>query len=237
MFRGFLSSVIILLFPLRLLSQVIVNEIILKSDSIISVEINNYSSTMIYLSSASIHFDSVTIIDTLQDYGIHPSDFVLIDFKSSQPINELRNVSIQLFTDNDQFHTQFNGCILKGESAGRSPDLLGDFIIYDSAQVSPGFFNMPSGRLVKKTSKTKFTPRDSSPNAALIYNNEYWIFGGWDYNAETGIWSSKANVWKSPDGLNWTLVNAKPPYSPYSNYIVFNNKMNDLHRGYGFHEC
>jgi hypothetical protein len=208
-----------------LFSQVVVNEVIYGSNNILKVELYNNSSSVIKLKSIIVQSEGFEVKKAFKDFEIQPSKLSLIVFRLGNSRPEFNKFFIKINTEDDQFYTRFNGCILKGESAGRYPDFEGEFVIYSSLHISPGVANYSPGKLIKKTSRTKFTPRDSSPNAALYYNNNYWIFGGWDYNYESDTYSSKANVWKSADGIEWEKVNENPPFSHYSSYFVFNNKM------------
>jgi hypothetical protein len=216
---------ILLIIQFRLFAQVTVNEIVFKNDSLIIVELYNKFLNSVIIHSLTLNSDSIQLTDDFENYEVLPSTLALVEFKFSKELTELNKVSVKINTDTDQYSAEFKGCILKGESAGRFPDFSGEYIVYNSTQISPGYLNKTPGVLVKKTSKTNFSPRDSSPNAALFFKNQYWIFGGWDYNPSSGTYSSKPNVWKSADGLDWVLVNDKPPFSPYSNFVVFKNKM------------
>jgi hypothetical protein len=209
----------------NLISQVVVNEFIFENDSTLKIELYNFSEEFLVIKSIDVCSDTLEIKKNFPNFAIQPLKLSLIELKMSFHVPELHKVIITIETDNTQLYDNFNGYILMGESAGRCPDIYGDFIIYNNSQITPGSANYVPGILVKKTSKTKFTPRDSSPNASLYFNNYYWIFGGWDYNYESNTWSSKSNIWKSPDGLDWTLVNKSPPFSHYSGYFAFNNKI------------
>lgn len=68
-----------------------------------------------------------------------------------------------------------------------------------------------------------FSPRDSSANAAVYYRGAHWVFAGWSAAGEQ--YESTAAVWRSADGVVWTLVNATPPYHPYSAFVVFRGKV------------
>ncbi len=71
--------------------------------------------------------------------------------------------------------------------------------------------------------RTQFSPRDSSPDACLVFNGKYFVLGGWRFNGTE--WKSYSDVWESEDGVNWQLLNSSPPYSHYSSFVVFNRKI------------
>jgi hypothetical protein len=208
-----------------LFSQIVVNEIINEYNRTLKVELYNNYSDVINIKSINIQSEGIELNKDFNVFEIQPANLSLILFYLGDGPSELNKVFIRITTEDGQFDTNFNGYILKGESAGRYPDIEGEFIIYNYPHISPGMSNYFPGFLVKKTSRTEFSPRDSSPNAALYYNNNFWLFGGWEYNYETDTYSSKSNIWKSEDGVEWVLVNENPPFSHYSSYFVFNNRM------------
>lgn len=110
------------------------------------------------------------------------------------------------------------------QAVGRSPDLTGDFALLDQATESTGRPNVNLGPVFKVADQAGFPPRDSSPNAILRFNDAYWIFGGWG-NYGHDLWYSVAEVWKSVDGVNWSLINSNPPFSQYSSFFVFKGRM------------
>lgn len=105
----------------------------------------------------------------------------------------------------------------------RYPDGSAYKAYYKPEDASPGRINNYIGEWRKLSMSTEFSPRDSSPNACLVYNGLIWIFGGWGNNS--GDFHSVSNVWRSFDGIRWEQVTDKAPYNPYSGYAVFNNKM------------
>jgi hypothetical protein len=206
-------------------SQIVVNEIIYREDDSLYIEMYNNTSSEKRIFSIRIIADhcmpeALDINSIIQAHSLY---LLKIPFPC-QSIT-LCNIVITLHTDTEEFFTEFKGCVTSGESAGRFPDLSGEFIVYNKHQVSPSKSNYPPGILVKKTSKTNFSPRDSSPNSALYYDDHYWIFGGYEYDSILKLWTSKRNIWKSPDALDWELVNENPPFSQYSGFLAFNNKM------------
>lgn len=108
--------------------------------------------------------------------------------------------------------------------AARAVDGRGAFALEEAADVTLGSANVDLGPVVKLSERAGFRPRDSSPNAMLNYDGHYWIFGGWS-NFSHDVWRSVPDVWKSRDGVNWQMVNAAPPYSPYSAFLVFQDRL------------
>lgn len=74
---------------------------------------------------------------------------------------------------------------------------------------------------VKQTDHAGWQPRDSQ--GELVYKNKMWIFGGWFNSFE----APPRDVWSSPDGKDWTLVQKTAPWkhSDLSMSISFNDKM------------
>jgi hypothetical protein len=108
--------------------------------------------------------------------------------------------------------------------AGRVPNGIGRFALEDRSELTLGLANVDQGPVVRLTDAGGFPPRDSSPNAIVQHGGAYWILGGWG-NHGHDLWYSIADVWKSEDGVNWRLINAEPPYSPYSSFIVFRERI------------
>ncbi len=75
----------------------------------------------------------------------------------------------------------------------------------------------------KVTDHCAFSPRDSSPNAVVIFKNKYWVLGGWRFDGRE--WKSYTDVWSSDDGITWDSINLSPPYSHYSSFVMFNKKI------------
>jgi len=70
----------------------------------------------------------------------------------------------------------------------------------------------------------KWSPRDKVN--ALYYDNKFWVIGGTDTDQNGGN-ILRNDVWSSPDGVRWTLVDANPPFQDYGEYkaLVHNNKI------------
>jgi hypothetical protein len=110
------------------------------------------------------------------------------------------------------------------ESYARLPDGGDSFYVIDNKDKSIGNLNHSFSFIKKISSYANFRPRDSSSNAILYFKDQYWIFGGWS-NWAHDLWYSVADVWSTSDGRNWKLINSAPPYSQYSSFIVYKNKM------------
>lgn len=225
MFKYLVTVVSSLIISNEVVSQILVNEVIFDNDSTLDLELFNKSSDTLYLESIYFRVDSIEITRQLTDFRLEPKELSVITLTTGRRISELKKIYVVISSGGIEYTANYNGWILKGESIGRCPDFTGDFIVYKQTQVTPGSGNFIPGILVKKSSKTQFSPRDSSPNAALYYDGKYWIFGGYIYDEESGTYYSKANIWNSPDGLEWTMVIDNPPFTQYSGFVVFDNKM------------
>jgi hypothetical protein len=110
------------------------------------------------------------------------------------------------------------------QSAGRVSGGTGPLALQEPSEITLGAPNLDQGPVVRLTGKTGFPARDSSPNAIVHHKGAYWVLGGWG-NHGHDLWYSVADVWWSEDGVNWRLVNAQPPYSPYSAFVVFQGRI------------
>lgn len=109
------------------------------------------------------------------------------------------------------------------ESWGRHPDGTSSTYYFTGNLLSPGKNNPSPGPWAKVATRTTFSPRDSSPNACVVFNDSIWVLGG--YRHENGEWFSKSDVWKSGDAKNWEIVNDSPPYYPYCAFVAFEDRM------------
>ena len=110
------------------------------------------------------------------------------------------------------------------ESYGRYPDGTGQFRVYGAGDVSYAGLNRDIGFISKLASQTAFRPRDSSPNAIVRHDGQFWILGGWS-NFAHDVWYSVADVWRSSDLKRWELVNHAPPYSPYNCVVTWRGRI------------
>lgn len=104
------------------------------------------------------------------------------------------------------------------------PDSKRVFALMDAPELTLGASNVDLGPIVRIFNGAGFGPRDSSSNAVVQYEGHYWVLGGWS-NFAHDDWHSVPDVWKSRDGVTWQLVNASPPYSRYSAFFVFQNRI------------
>lgn len=74
---------------------------------------------------------------------------------------------------------------------------------------------------VRETDSAAWKARDSQ--GEVVYKKQLWILGGWFNSYE----APPRDVWSSPDGKNWKLVNKSAPWihSDLSMSIVFKGKM------------
>ena len=110
------------------------------------------------------------------------------------------------------------------ESFGRFPNGTGQFRVYTAGDISYAIPNRDIGFVRKLASRTAFRPRDSSPNAIVRHNGQFWILGGWS-NFAHDVWYSVADVWRSSDLIRWQLVNKSPPYSPYNCFVSWQGRI------------
>jgi hypothetical protein len=74
------------------------------------------------------------------------------------------------------------------------------------------------GKWVKLVNETPFTPRDTSEG--VVFKDKLWLSNGY-YHA--GILSR--DLWSTPDGINWTLVNDSTPYDGYCEMATFRDRI------------
>ncbi len=230
---------------ISLYSQIVVKEINFENSTHLKIGFYNYSADTIKITSLQVSSDTIVLSKDYQYLTILPYNQYYEDFKIDSTIHELKKVLVSITANQTPLQTNFTGYLSSGESALLTPEINpstgksgyitpAEFVICNKSETRDERSRYLKGPLVKKTTKTNFTPRDSSPNAALIYNDKYWIFGGWDYNEDSNTWSSKANVWNSDDGIDWTLINPNPPFTHYSSFLVFKDKIMVFNRDTAF---
>lgn len=106
----------------------------------------------------------------------------------------------------------------------RYTDGVGRAYVYPLTQASLGTANADLGFVRKLASGTEFAPRDSSTNAIVTFDGHHWVLGGWSHFGDDE-WHSYTDVWKSRDGVRWELVNDEPPYSHYSSFVTWRDRM------------
>ncbi len=60
---------------------------------------------------------------------------------------------------------------------------------------------------------TKWSAR-MNPNT-VYFRNQYWVVGTSHWNSPSNNITSPNDVWYSPDGINWKLTTARPPFDNY----------------------
>jgi uncharacterized protein YaiE (UPF0345 family) len=111
-----------------------------------------------------------------------------------------------------------------GESFARLPDGTGSWNIVSPASLNAT--NLPdylspgtdSPDWVNCTLNAEFFLRDGA--GAVVFNDEMWLLGGWKNGPTTN------EIWKSTDGVHWTLVTLAPwPGRHSSGFVLFDNKL------------
>jgi hypothetical protein len=111
-----------------------------------------------------------------------------------------------------------------GGVLARYPNMQGPAYVYPLDRASLGEMNPDIGFIRNKAGGTEFLQRDSSPNAIVTYGGYHWILGGWS-NFGGDDWHSYTDVWKSSDGVRWSLVNQAPPYTHYSSFLEWRDRI------------
>jgi hypothetical protein len=143
-----------------------------------------------------------------------------LDFLSHTP----SNVAIVRRRDREPVDSTALPKQLQDESFARYPDGVGRFSVYPRSSASESRPNPDLGFISKLASAAEFRPRDSSTNAVVRYAGFFWILGGWS-EFEFDDWHSEADVWKSQDGVRWTLVSSDPPYDPYNSFVTWRDRI------------
>jgi hypothetical protein len=113
---------------------------------------------------------------------------------------------------------------LWGGVLARYPNGHGPPHLYPLERASFGALNADLGFVRKLAAGTEFSQRDSSTNAIVTHDGHHWILGGWS-NFGGDDWHSYTDVWKSRDGVRWSLVNTSPPYVHYSAFVAWRGRM------------
>lgn len=198
------------------------------------VELFNNSRNDINLNHYAISIDTLEKLTyNLPDKILGSGEYVIIYFSGgSSTINEIHTpfklttkthyillLKSETILDNLSFYFPPD----MNESIGRNPVNPVEWIHYPQNKVTAAAENHKPGLWKKIVNKTQFEPRDSSPNASLVYDNKIWVLAGYRFTGTD--WESRSDVWSSVDGSYWELKNANPPFDPYSSFIVFKNKM------------
>jgi hypothetical protein len=111
-----------------------------------------------------------------------------------------------------------------GTSLARFPNGYGSIHVARAPYTTPGERNRDPGFVTEVAGASAYRPRDSSSNAALFHRGQYWVLGGWS-NLAHDVWKSYTDVWRSPDGVHWELVNSSPPYVHYSSFVSWHDRI------------
>lgn len=234
--------VLILFLPLPVVSngqQLLINEFKPFSDPSASdqwytnpwIELRNASTSPVYLSDYRLSFDSVNFF-ALRNKELYPNEYEVIYFGGTGPAGTFAADSsfpdtarvIYLLSDSTVSKVIVPDGITATESYGRYPEDSNEWIFFAEGRQTPGGYNEYPGPWQKVAARTAFSPRDSSPNGVLVYNDKIWILEGYRL-IQPDIYYSTSDIYSSSDGANWTLINANPPYNPYSAFIVFDGWM------------
>ena len=185
----------------------------------VGMEIHNFGDCELGLGQYDLQIDSSRI--SLSEIGLAPGAF----YVARHPAAIATSISIVRRANGDLVDRLVVPALgAQGEGYGRYPDDIGIFSVLPDYLSTLGSPNADPGFIKKATDSTAFRPRDSSANASLAYAGRTWVFGGWS-NWGHDVWYSVADTWSSVDGVNWTLVNPNPPYSPYNSFLVFQDRM------------
>lgn len=72
-------------------------------------------------------------------------------------------------------------------------------------------------------SHAPFSPRDTAENA--VFAGKMWISNGWTPRFGTADASLARDLWCSSDGIQWKKVSDATPYDPYSEMVVFKDRL------------
>lgn len=69
-----------------------------------------------------------------------------------------------------------------------------------------------------------FSPRDTGED--FVFAGKMWMSNGWaPHPADPKINELTRDLWNSSDGIRWTLVSNSTPYDPYSEMVVFQDRV------------
>ncbi len=241
---NYLLLSVILLLPFTTYSQSLVINEFMGSNSIVEnhlgrydawIEIKNNGETLENLGQYYLSNDSLNkTAHKLPEKIVKPGEYVivwlsgLVNIKSEVHV-PLRGVDVSnhlVLTSESQSHTfRFSSYPFHNQSIGRFEAYPDDrLLIFSSNQISPGSENFIPSFWEKKANYTAFRPKDSVPNACVFFQGRYWTLEGWG-NQSNGLTYSKSELWSSPDGLNWSLVDPDPVYHPFSAFTVFKDTL------------
>lgn len=117
-------------------------------------------------------------------------------------------------------------CMVKNQSYGRRGGFPGEKVYFiDREDITLGKPNVDPGPWVKVQGKASFQVGDAGYYGCVVYNDKLWILDYETLEADGSAWIDLIQVWSSPDGFNWELINANPPYKHAAMVAVFNGYM------------
>ncbi len=82
----------------------------------------------------------------------------------------------------------------------------------------------PAKGWVCVTPFARFSPRDTGEG--FVFRGRMWMSNGWaPHPADPKVSELSRDLWNSPDGVTWTQVSDSTPYDPYSEMVVFRDKV------------
>ncbi|MEX1238378.1 MAG: hypothetical protein WEB30_01625, partial [Cyclobacteriaceae bacterium] len=197
------------------------------------IELRNNSIDTLALSDYTLSFDSILFVP-LPDIRVASFQYFIIwlgEENRREENGSIINVKLpegteRIYLISDHFTSQVSiplG-ITATESYGQYPETSDEWIFFSDTTVTPGLRNEYPGPWQKIANKTSFSPRDSSPNGVLVFDNKVWVLEGYKYISDEMHYST-SDIYSSVDAVNWELVNSNPPYDPYSVFIVFDGWM------------
>ncbi len=76
---------------------------------------------------------------------------------------------------------------------------------------------------VRITPHAAFTPRDTAED--FVFAGKMWLSNGWRPIGGTSEDILTRDLWCSSDGITWTRVSENTPYDPYSEMVVYQDKV------------
>ncbi|GEM_PF-7032374 len=206
--------------------QLVVNEVHLDSSFRSGwVELRNPTSFQLRYRSLGMKVNGW--LSEVMDVSVDPSGYYVIPFDIPDDptiVYDAAGLEIVHFEDNIIRERLSFPLLDSGYGFARYPEESDIFIFVKTHKLTPGTRNDYSpSNWQKMVQPTPFGPRDSSPDASLLYNGKFWIFAGYQYR--NGEWASSSEVWTSENGSEWVLLSEAPPYSPYSSFVNFQGYM------------
>jgi hypothetical protein len=194
-----------------------------------ALELVNVSDALVDLANYTIRIDGINSWQ-LPNVTLEPGEFYV-----AQRLNQLyggaasflgqraRNIAVIDRLGNEIDYMDIPASVSGGVLV-RYPNGDGPTYVYSLDRSTFGAINPDIGFVRKHAGGTEFLQRDSSPNAIVTHGGYHWILGGWS-NFGLDNWHSFSDVWKSSDGVLWSLVNDAPPYTHYSSFVEWRDRM------------